>query len=153
MTEYKWTPQNPNPRSVAKVGHPLPVPTCCPNCNGPVRIGTHAEVYDGRSFGVWPYVYLCEDRECDTYGGLHPFTHLPLGTLANKALRDARKRCKPAFEKLFKEHGMTRNDAYAWLAQTLGITAEQCHFALFDVEMCERAQAACKAHAALLRAK
>lgn len=148
MTEekqYKWTPENPNPRSIEKVKNPLPVPTVCPHCGGPVVLGGHADVYGGRVYGNWPYVYMCQDKKCDSYVGLHPFTNIPLGTLANKETRNARKRCKPIFENLwrFKNSPFERGEAYAWLADSLGIEVEQCHFGWFDIETCRRAYALC----------
>ncbi len=87
--EYKWSPQNPSPSAMEKVKDPLPVPNFCVHCGSPVRPGTHAEIYDGRSFGVWPHVYLCENKECGAYVGLHPFTNIPLGHLATEAERAA----------------------------------------------------------------
>lgn len=45
--EYKWSPQNPSPNAVAKVKDPMPVPNFCIHCGEPVRLGTHAEIYDG----------------------------------------------------------------------------------------------------------
>lgn len=145
--EYKWSPANPNPKSVAKVVDALPVPTICCNCGGPVRLGTHEEIYDGRTFGIWPYIYICEKAECGSYVGLHKFTNLPLGTLAGAETRAARKTCKPSFESLWRtgDAPMSRNAAYAWLAEALGIPAEQCHFAHFDAATCERAKHLCKA--------
>lgn len=145
--EYKWSPQNPSPAAVAKVKDPMPVPNFCIHCGSPVRLGTHAEIYDGRSFGVWPYVYLCENKECGAYVGLHSFTNIPLGHLATEAERAARKSCKPAFEKLWKTGAapMSRNAAYAWLAEALQIPAENCHFGMFGVERCELAKKLCKA--------
>lgn len=146
--EYKWTPHNPNPARVEKVGDDaLPVPTVCPNCGAPVRLGSHEEIYGGRSFGSWPYIYICESEECNSYVGLHAFTNLPLGTLADKATRDARKSCKPAFEKLWKtgKAPLGRNQAYAWLAEALGIAEKDCHFGHFDADQCEKAKRLCKA--------
>lgn len=145
--EYKWSPENPSPAAVAKVKHPLPVPNFCIHCGAPVRLGAHAEIYDGRSFGVWPYVYLCENKECGAYVGLHPFTNIPLGHLATEHERAARKYCKSAFEKLWKtgEAPMSRAAAYKWLAEALQITVENCHFGMFGVERCELARKLCKA--------
>lgn len=145
--EYKWSPQNPSPASMAKVKDPMPVPNFCIHCGSTVRLGTHEEIYDGRRFGTWPYVYLCEGKECGAYVGLHPFTNIPLGHLATEAERAARKSCKPAFEKLWKtgEAPLSRNAAYTWLAEALQIPVENCHFAMFGVERCELAKKLCKA--------
>lgn len=134
------TPWNPSRRATARVKAPLPAPEQCRLCGGNVRIGEHAEVYGGRSFGDWPWVYLCDD--CGAYVGLHPFTSIPLGTLADARIRAARKACKPAFEKLHRSGGMTRKQAYAALAERLGIPVDECHFGWFDLDMCEQARRA-----------
>jgi hypothetical protein len=77
---------------------------------------------------------------------MHPFTAIPLGTLADAATREARKLCKPSFERLWLDAGFDRGKAYAWLAEKLGITVQECHFGLFDIATCERAKAACDAY-------
>lgn len=134
------TPSNPSRKATARVKNPLPAPTQCHHCSGAVRIGTHEEVY-GRDYSDWPYVYLCEG--CGAYVGLHPFTSIPLGTLADQRTRDARKKCKPAFEHLWKSGRMSRTDAYRWLAEQMGIPFGECHFGWFTAEQCEKAELIC----------
>lgn len=138
-TEVK-TPANPSRSSTARVKNPLPVPTECCCCRQPVRIATHQEIY-GRDYSDWPYMYYCDG--CGAYVGLHPFTAIPLGTLANKATRDARKHCKKPFELLWRGGRMTRSEAYQWLARRLNIPPEECHFGWFDAERCQRARQLC----------
>lgn len=128
--------------ALRRVKDALPIPTTCNCCSGTrVQLVEHAEIYDGRSFGDWPYAYLC--RDCGAYVGLHRATDLPLGTLADKPLRDARKTCKAPFEQIWRDH-MTRVEAYAWLASQLGIPGEQCHFGMFDIDRCHQARKACQ---------
>lgn len=136
-------------RKLRRVKDALPIPAVCNCCGGEVRLVENSEIYGGRSFGDWPYAYLC--RDCFAYVGLHPGTDLPLGTLADKPLREARKTCKKPFEQIWRDH-MTRTQAYAWLAEQLGLPAEECHFGLFDIALCKQARKACeryleKAHA------
>jgi hypothetical protein len=70
---------------------------------------------------------------------MHPFTAIPLGTLANAATREARKKAKAAFNPLWQGKRMSRTEAYQWLASALGIAnVEECHIGWFDVAMCER---------------
>ncbi len=45
----------------------------------------------------WPWVYICEG--CGSYVGMHPFTDIPLGTLADAATREARKECKAPIQR------------------------------------------------------
>lgn len=148
------TPDNPSSSATARVKNPLPAPTICRFCSGSVRIAGHAEIYGGREFGDWPYVYLCDS--CEAYVGLHPFTAIPLGTLADEPTRKARKECKPYFERLFnrklKVSGLTvpqrfatmdRSEAYRWLANQMQIPIGECHFGWFDIEQCNRARGIC----------
>ena len=134
------TPDNPSVSATARVTNPLPIPTACRYCAGPVKCVNNATVY-GRPFGDWPYMYLCSD--CGAYVGLHPFTALPLGTLADADLRHARKINKGAFERIWQDGYMSRTEAYAWLAQQLGITQAECHFGLFEADRCRKAFEVC----------
>lgn len=142
------TPWNPSRRATARVRNALPVPTVCPNCGGDVELVSNAMIY-GREYGEWPWAYRCEDDACDSYVGLHPFTGIPLGTLANAATRAARKQAKAAFNPLWEDKRMSRSEAYAWLAKSLGIeTVESCHIGWFDVETCKRVVTAVKSRGA-----
>lgn len=143
-----------DPKAVARVLNPLPKPTTCRYCGGPVDLVHNSVVYSGQAYGDWPYVYACADRECNSYVGVHPRTDIPLGTLANAQLRQARRAAKEAFNPLWV--GMAgmraksvankarRTAAYTWLAGELGIPVEQCHIAWFDIDMCYATVVACK---------
>lgn len=137
------SPSNPSRRATARVTNPLPAPTCCPNCGDRVGLVSNKVIY-GREYGEWPWAYRCCNAECDSYVGLHPFTAIPLGTLANAATRAARKKAKAIFNPLWDGGGMTRTEAYTWLAGKLGIeTVDECHIGWFDVATCERAVDIC----------
>ena len=116
----------------------LPIPTACPHCRSAVALANNREVY-GRSYGEWPWIYLCQGPDCRAYVGTHPDTNLPLGTLATEAIRAARKTAKAQFNALWQNGQMSRTDAYAWLAGALGIPVSACHFGWFDEAQCERA--------------
>jgi hypothetical protein len=142
------TPQSPSRSATARVKNPLPAPTICPHCSGAVELVNNSEIYGGRSYGEWPWAYKCAGDGCDSYVGLHPFTGIPLGTLADAATRAARKAAKDAFNPLWQRWGarsMTRTEAYAWLAGKLGIAdVNTCHVGWFDVETCARVVAVCR---------
>jgi len=129
------TPWNPSRMAIARVKNALPAPTICPHCAGKVEIAKNSEIY-GREYGEWPWAYLC--RGCCAYVGMHPFTAIPLGTLADEPTRDARKRAKAAFNPLWESRRMTRSEAYSWLASQLDIAVGACHVGWFDVATCER---------------
>lgn len=128
-------------RRLRKVLNPIPAPTECRYCGGPVGLYNNSVLYR-KPFGTWPYMYLCVP--CDAYVGLHPGTDIPLGTLANKALRDASKEHKATFYELVEVLGLDRTEAYATLADKMKIDRAECHFGWFDIEQCEQAGAICR---------
>lgn len=130
-------------RALKRVKNPLPPLVTCPTCgpNAPVFLVNNEEIY-GREYGDWPYAYLCEN--CDSYVGLHPGTDLPLGTMADKETREARKRNKLAFFRMKDELGISRSEAYKRLAEGLSIPVSECHWSWFDAERCKQAGAVCR---------
>lgn len=146
MTDEK-TPWNPSRRATARVPLPhMPAPTSCPHCGAGVELVKNSFVYAGREYGDWPWVYVCSKlgTTCDAYVGLHPFTAIPLGTLANAEEREYRKRAKSLFNPCWEagpvqERFQRRTAAYAWLAEAMGISTAECHFGMFDVARCEAA--------------
>lgn len=94
----------------------------------------------GRPYGKWLYAYLC--HSCNSYVGVHPNTKIPLGHLADLATRKARIRSKKPFFDMVKSHfSGNRGNAYKWLAKEMNIDSSECHFGMFDIEMCQKAQA------------
>ena len=87
------TPWNPSHKAIARVKNPLPVPDSCPYCGDQVEIKENKVIF-GRNTGEWPWIYQCADDNCDAYVGMHPFTHIPLGTLADQETRERRKAAK-----------------------------------------------------------
>lgn len=141
----KIVPPHPLPyvsrRALKRVTDGAPPPTECRYCSGDVELVSNSEVYKGREYGDWPYAYLC--RPCDAYVGLHPNTDLPLGTLANKELRESRKVNKWLFIELTKDKGWSRTQAYHWLAKRMRIKPSRCHWGVFDIDDCEMAGMLC----------
>ncbi len=137
----KIIPPHPLPhvsrRALARVKNPLPVPTECPYCKGQVKLVENSVIYSGKLFGDWPYAYLC--KPCRAYVGLHPHTDIPLGTLADKELRDSRKLAKSLFQETMHRLGWNRPAMYEWLAEKMGIPVGECHFGWFDNESCLKA--------------
>lgn len=139
--------------AIRRVTNPLPAPRVCRYCGSGVALVNNSQIY-GRSFGTWPFAYLCQNRRrCRAYVGVHPYTTIPLGTLADAELREARKSEKCYFDLLWRpgRHAVfaTRSEAYSWLADKLRIPAASCHWAWFDVETCRRAGEICRKEIAL----
>lgn len=128
-------------RALRRVKDWMAPPSSCPYCEGRVTLTTNNEVY-GRLCGDWPYVYLC--RVCDAYVGLHPDTDLPLGTLADRQLREARKRAKGLWQVISRARNWSRDQAYQWLAQAMGISRRECHFGHFDLDRAQQALKVCE---------
>jgi hypothetical protein len=132
------TPWNPSKSATARVKHPIKAPKTCPCCTtGYVTIEPNETIY-GWPYGDWPWVFVCSN--CQAYVGLHPFTDIPLGTLADKPTREARKSSKASFIAWFHEAGISRGHAYRTLADSMKLAPELCHFAMFTVEQCKHAQ-------------
>ncbi|RAW91466.1 MULTISPECIES: zinc-finger-containing protein [unclassified Photorhabdus] len=135
------TPWNPSVRAIQRVKDPLPIPVRCRYCCGHITIAHHEKIF-GKAYSKWPWLYIC--TSCCAYVGMHPFTDIPLGTLADKATRNARLSSKRYFEEIWQSGKLSRTDAYKWLAKRLGINKCECHFGWFDIDTCYRAKEICK---------
>lgn len=119
----------------------------CPYClNKSEHIDT--SVLYGESYGM---MYWC--LECDAYVGTHD--HNPkkaLGRLANRELREAKKKAHFYFDQLWnraiEEQGRSkkeaRTSAYKWLSNQLNIPLKYTHIGMFDLELCEQTINICK---------
>jgi hypothetical protein len=103
----------------------------CTYCSKVSDYVDSAVIYNGRSFGM---MYLC--RPCDAYVGVHKGTDRPFGTLANRATREARKKAHATFDPIWKNRLLKRKEAYALLADKLGV--EEIHIGESDVDTCEK---------------
>lgn len=121
----------------------------CPYCGKNVLLRDSSVIYNGKSYGM---AWVCSGYPtCDAYVGCHRATNKPLGRLANKELRTAKMAAHKAFDVRWKgktDEKLTRNqirqNAYAWLARTLGIRFKDCHIGEMDVAMCWRVVEVCK---------
>lgn len=110
----------------------------CPYCKQQTVYVDSKEIY-GRSFGM---IYLC--RPCDAYCGVHKGTNDALGRLANKELREWKKKAHLAFDDIWKNCGYTRSEAYKLLSQWLELPPEYTHIGMFSVETCKKVVDCCK---------
>jgi hypothetical protein len=132
------------------IKHKLPAPTVCNNCGSKVDYVNNEAIY-GRSYGKWPYAYRCSSFTCDSYVGVHPNTKIPLGTLADRATREARKQYKPMFFDLLAQKGWHRGKGYNWLSKAMSIPPEETHWGMFNVERCKLAGELCLKEMAALK--
>lgn len=114
-------------------------PKICPFCYNSVSLVDSAKIY-GQSYG---FIYLCDSfPKCDVRVGCHPGTVTPLGTLANRELRQWRSRAHGRFDPLWQSGKMSRKAAYKWLSCELGLPKSQTHIAMFSKEQCQQVIAA-----------
>lgn len=113
----------------------------CPYCGKRAEFVDSAEVYHGRSYGM---IYLC--RKCDAYVGCHGRGDTPKGRLANAELRRWKIAAHNAFDPLwrFGPFRGQRNNAYAWLAEQMGLPKEKTHIGMFDVAECQQVIQICE---------
>ena len=134
---------------------PITEPLCI-HCDRPARRTDGREVYPHRRDLHDRVFYRCDD--CDAHVGAHRSSGEPLGRPANAELRRARMTLHhdvldplwlnaPATGGYEPEdlkargriQGSARGRVYAWLADRMGLTREQTHTALFDLDQCRRA--------------
>lgn len=113
----------------------------CDYCGQPAPLVTGADVYPGLPALARRRFYKCDP--CHAWVGCHPGTIKPLGRLANAPLRRARVKAHDRFDRLWRGGRMKRTDAYAWLAEQLGIKPEDCHIGMFDAAACARVVEVC----------
>jgi len=89
----------------------------CPYC-GKGAIWTSNEVVYGRRYGKSWMCYWCAD--CDAYVGCHNNTRKPLGTMANKELRQERMKTHAVIDLLWKSGKFKRKEVYRRLSEELG---------------------------------
>lgn len=128
-----------NKKGIVRVEPPM----ICPYCRSGVKVVHHNEVYN-KSYGDWPWLYKCSNSKCDTHVGIHKYTDIPLGRLANKHLRNLRKFVKNIFVNswMYKKN---IDIAYKKLAKDLALSSEATHFGNFNTVQCHNAlDAMCK---------
>lgn len=102
----------------------------CPYCGEEAEWVDNAEVY-GKRFGKSYMMYVC--RSCDARVGCHQNSRVPLGTMANKELRQWRQAAHYHFDALWKIDGMKRKQAYQVLSDHFG---HRVHIGASDKDQC-----------------
>ena len=113
----------------------------CPYCWNPAQLVDGGVIYPHREDLYAKWFWRC--HPCNAYVGCHPGTQNPLGRLADPELRRAKMAAHAAFDPLWKNGAMSRKEAYAWLAQALNLSPDDCHMGMFDLNGCKRVVEAC----------
>lgn len=113
----------------------------CDYCGKEAHLTTGLKLYNKHRFDLADKKFwVC--RPCKAWVGCHPGTVKPLGRLANAELRKAKMAAHEAFDPLWRSGELSRSEAYAWLARTLGVSPANCHIGMFDVDGCDAVIAA-----------
>lgn len=116
----------------------------CPYCGKAAERVTGAVIYPHRPDLFGKKFWRC--APCGAHVGCHGTSATPLGRLANAELRRAKMAAHAAFDPLWKSRRMNRSQAYAWLADALGVSPANCHIGMFDVDGCNAVVAAVNAN-------
>lgn len=102
----------------------------CPYCDKEAPWVENKAIY-GNNYGKSFMCYWC--KECNAYVGCHENTRRPLGTMANKELREWRIKTHAVIDPLWKEKNLSRKELYAFLKKEFGRTI---HIGESDIETC-----------------
>lgn len=118
----------------------------CPNEQA--EFVTGAVIYPHRPELADKKAWRCS--ACGAYVGCHPGTVEPLGRPAGPKTREARQYVHTVLDPLWrnapalypaaaKAYGIRRTArirVYEWLADRMGLTAQECHTGMFTIEQC-----------------
>ena len=125
-------------------------PPICPYCGGDAKLVTGDVVYPGRfDLSAKRFWYCAGD---DAWVGCHGKTERPLGTMADKELRNARQAAHAQFDPLWQEKQRRENmpkfrargRGYRWLAEQMQMPVRECHIAMMSAEQCARVMTICE---------
>jgi hypothetical protein len=118
----------------------------CPYCGAEARVRPASAVYgeNTKAENADKYLYVCNRYpKCDSYVAAHKKTMLPMGSLANKELRQKRMQAHRAIDRIWKSGIMSTPRTYQWLQAKFGLNEEQMHIAKFSEYMCDQVITAC----------
>lgn len=101
----------------------------CPECG-------HFMVLDKRGGRLY---YRCSTKSwtnCPGTHSCHPDGR-PLGIPGDAMTKAARMKTHRVFDRLWKEMGMSRGDAYRWLQTVMEMSSDEAHIGRFDEAQCE----------------
>lgn len=106
----------------------------CPYDGTPAEWVNNSRIY-GKSYGKSYMCWLCP--KCGAYVGCHQNTRRPLGTMANRELRNWRMHAHAHIDPLWKdgENHISRGAVYAILAEHFG---RHIHIGESDIETCKK---------------
>jgi zinc-finger-containing domain len=107
----------------------------CQYCQKETQLVNGTVIYSHRPDLAGKKFYIC--KPCKAYVGCHPNTSTPLGTVANYELRRLRNIAHSTFDPIWRSKSLSRSEAYIWLQGKLGLSAVDCHIAMFNNIQCK----------------
>jgi len=104
----------------------------CPYCKKEARWCENKEIY-GKNYGKSYMCYYC--KPCDAYVGCHQNTRNALGIMANKELREWRRKVHAKIDPLWRSKEIGRKTLYSIISKELG---KQYHTGEADIETCKK---------------
>lgn len=117
----------------------------CPKCHSKALLRPASVIFGDKAPDPTAKYYVCARYPaCDCYVSAHRRTHMPMGTLADPALRKKRNQAHQALDRLWRSGLMSRTQAYRLLQLHLGLPPEEAHIAKFSMDRCDQVIAFCR---------
>lgn len=124
----------------------MEIPEICRYCGGIVRLVPARMIYGAEAAKRLKLeremIYQCQN--CNARVGCHKGTTCPLGNLANEVLRLKRMETHQVYDAFWKRSGMTRTQAYKWLAEQMNLTEDRAHIGSFEMDQCQMVIELCR---------
>lgn len=114
----------------------------CPYCGGQAYPIKGVELYPDMPTVAENVFWKCSP--CYAWVGCHQNSDEPMGGLANRELRLARRDAHYWFDRIWKTGRLGRTAAYKWLAYEMGMHRNDCHIGKFDVGQCREVIKICR---------
>lgn len=117
----------------------------CRYCGGVIRLVPANTVYgdSAKRLGMKnEKLYQCQN--CNARVGCHKGTNRPLGNVANEVLRLKRVETHQVFDAYWREHGVSRAQAYKWLAKKMKLPVARAHIGGFEMDQCQQVIELCR---------
>lgn len=123
----------------------MEIPHICRYCGGVVRLVPAETVYGESTIRLGlkhEKLYQCQN--CNARVGCHKGTTRPLGNLANEVLRLKRIETHQVFDNYWTQKGISRTQAYHWLAKRMHLSGSRAHIGGFEMDQCQKVIDLCR---------
>ena len=115
----------------------------CPYCGATTHLRSADGIYFDNSKNAM--LYACKNYpRCDSYVRVHPGTTIPMGTVADKKLRTMRKDAHKYFNQIYYRGIMTKQEAYQWLSDFMGLPMASTHIGMMGEYYCQQVIEECQ---------